>query len=143
MEVDLVGDRRHKMTAGGSAAGAPRSEFECHEDLSRLATIRSQAGCLNNGQSISIDFDRICFDVIKPARIVPPLSRRSSRGAGVVVEETAKPRTAPNYPPRPVMEGTGDELVGQSLMLPLVMIVRHELGHGSPNMALAQWNHPI
>ena len=69
-------------------------------------------------------------------------STEPSRGPFVVIEEPTEPRPTANAPPgRPVP--VIDERVVQPLMIPLVMIVSHELCDGSSKVALADRYDPI
>ena len=69
-------------------------------------------------------------------------STEPSRGQFVVIEEPTEPRPTTN--PAPGRPGPViDERVVQPLMIPLAMIVSHELCDGSSKVALADRYDPI
>jgi hypothetical protein len=86
---------------------------------------------------------RLATRNVPPLRRADEVSRRTSRGSFVVIQQAAKPRT----PTNPALASLGrlalNEPIVEPLMISLMMVMGDEFHDGPSEVPLANRNHPI
>ena len=65
------------------------------------------------------------------------------RGTVVEIQHSSQSLTTPNMAGRACSGSTDDQLVADALVVPLGVVVRHELRHCASKVTLTKHNHPI